>query len=133
MGLDNGILARSATLIPALKPYYEHWKSWNKSSNEVVYELCYWRKCWNVRSLILKSIKSWSGDDEYEYPLTPEYIDNIIAALSGLNKKNWNDDGGSIWEWSEMRDRIKYQIKALKKLRKAMKKHEIEVWFYDSY
>jgi hypothetical protein len=86
-----------------------------------------------VRSLILKSIKSWSGDDEYEYPLTPEYIDNIIAALSGLNKKNWNDDGCSIWEWSEMRGYIKYQIRALKKLRKAMKKHEIEVWFYDSY
>ena len=132
MGLDNGIMARSKVTIPALRKYVDEIYGLDEQGN-VVYELCYWRKCWNIRSLILSDVLKWRGSNQYEFPLTEDHIKEIIKVLSGLNKKNWNDAGASIWEFNEQRDHIKRHIKALRTLLKVMRKHEIEVWFYDSY
>ena len=132
MGLDNGILARSQTTIPALRKYvYEIYPL--DEQGYVVYELCYWRKCWNIRSIILHSVLRSRNTDQYEFPLSADHIKDIIDYLSGLNNKNWHDSGGSIWEFSEQRGHIKRHIKALRTLLKVMRKHEIDVWFYDSY
>lgn len=132
MGLDNGILARSQTIIPALSKYVDEIYGLDEYGN-IVYELCYWRKCWNIRSLILSDVLKWRGSDKFEFLLTADHIKEIIKVLSGLNKKNWNDAGSSIWEFGEQRGHIKRHIKALRTLLKVMRKHEIEVWFYDSY
>ena len=132
MGLDNGILARSQTIIPALRKYVDEVYPLDEQGN-IVYELCYYRKCWNIRRLILSDVLKWRGSYQYEIPLTADHIKEIIKVLSGLNKKNWNDAGISIWEFGEQRDHIKRHIKALRTLLKVMRKYEIDVWFYDSY
>ena len=132
MGLDNGILARSQTIIPALRKYVYEVYPLDEQGN-IVYELCYYRKCWNIRYTILRGIINYNyREEKYEYPLTIDHIDAIIYMLGHFNEDNWEEAGGSIWSFDDMRPCLKRDIKALKKLRKVMKKHEIEVWFYDS-
>ena len=71
--------------------------------------------------------------DSLETPLTAQDIDNIIEILKSFNAKNWNYNGGSIWEWSEYKDYIKDNIQNLKRLRELMNKYTLEVVFIDSY
>lgn len=69
-------------------------------------------------------------------PLTPEDIDNIINGLKSFNAYNWQDNGGSIWDWGEednYSEHIKHDIENLQTLRKLMDKYKLDVYFYDSY
>lgn len=131
MGLDNGIRVKRTEYteaIPELKVYEDEFDLKYKSD----FELCYWRKCWNIRNEILSYIgKRFS--DEYQFPISIEDIDPIIQILQSYNKDNWIDSGGCIWEYDEMRPRLMEQIDALKQLKKLMQKYDLEVYFYDSY
>ena len=70
-------------------------------------------------------------------PLTIADIDNIITGLKSFNAENWNHNLGSIWDWNDEEcpysKKIKQDIKNLKRLKKLMKKYDLEVYFYDSY
>ena len=113
MGLDNGIIV--------------------KNKNDTKEEICYWRRCWNIRNKIFEIIEKHS-DEEYKYFLSLDNVVDIYYMLKNLNKKNWFDDGSSIWDWEDIKKSIKGNIKALNKLIKRMKKEpELEVIFYDSY
>lgn len=116
MGLDNGIIVRN-----------------KNTPNEE--EICYWRKCWNIRNKIFKIIGKYPNEDEkYKYSLSLDNVVDIYYMLKDLNKKNWFDGGGSIWDWEDIKKSIKGNIKALNKLIKRMKKEpNLEVIFYDSY
>ena len=105
-------------------------RSWDKEQ-KYDFEVAYWRKCWNVRGLILECLAG--GDNDYELPVKREYIPNIIAALKSLNEENWEDEGSSIWTWEEQKPHIKRYIKNLEYLYRLMGKHELDVYFYDSY
>ena len=96
-------------------------------------EICYWRKCWGIRKDILDIVAddAYPGNDG-EFFLNIEDIEKIIAILKTYNKRNW-DTLDTIWEWDEMKDTIKNQIKRLKELKKLMKKDTIFPRFYDSY
>ena len=112
MGLDNGIIVRN--------------------KNGIEEEICYWRKCWNIRKLIFDCIDS--NEMLFEYSLSLGNLIDIYYALKTLNKENWSENGGSIWEWEEIRKGLKRDIKTLNKLIKRMKKEPgLEVIFYDSY
>ena len=112
MGLDNGIVIK------------------NKDGTKE--EICYWRKCWNIRRLIFDCIDP--NKLLFEYSLSLGDLVDIYYALKTLNKENWNENGGSIWEWEEIKKGLKRDIKELGKLIKRMKKEpELEVIFYDSY
>lgn len=68
--------------------------------------------------------------------LTKDDIDSIIEGLESFNADNWNDDGGSIWDWNGewgYSEYIQLNIRDLKLLRQLMDKYELEVYFYDSY
>lgn len=94
-------------------------------------EICYWRKCWNIRNGILEIV---NHEYEYDYPLSTEDVTKIISFLKSLNKYNWDNNGGSIWTWEEIKPSLKKNIKILKKLLKRMKKNSnLKVIFYDSY
>lgn len=119
MGLDNGI---------TIKEY--------KNSQEKEYEVCYWRKCWNIRFKILEILNfPHNGvDEQYEFPLTLDDVVDIYYMMRSLNKENWFEGGGSIWSWDEIKKCVKQDIKNLKKLIRRMKKDtNITVIFYDSY
>ena len=71
--------------------------------------------------------------DGWKFTLTINNIDGIIDVLKSFNADNWNDGGGSIWDWDEIKSRLQQHIKDLRRLKKIMEKHDIEVYFYDSY
>ena len=112
MGLENGIIL--------------------KNNNETTEEICYWCKCWNIRRLIFDCIDP--NKMLFEYSLSLGDLVDIYYALKTLNKENWGENGGSIWEWEKIRKGLKRDIKALNKLIKRKKKEpDLEIFFYDSY
>lgn len=96
------------------------------------FETAYFRKCWNIRSLIFDAISRPSNDD-YEFPVTQKEIKKIIKSLKTLNEDNWTDEGGCIWTFEEMKEHLKADIGRLKILYFLMFFLDLEVYFYDSY
>ena len=135
MGLDNSIeIKRNAytNSIPELRQFeLEYDKAY-----EYDFEICYWRKCWNIRNDILWIIGERLSD-KYEYTLDKEDIDQIIKLLESYNADNFEDSGDCIWDWDDKEypysEKIQQDIASLKVLRQLMDKYELEVYFYDSY
>lgn len=130
MGLDNGIMVRRETMIPALIKFDTDWQE----RNDCDIEIAYWRKCWNVRSVILYTL-GINSDNDLEFDLSRNNIKDIIAALKKMtNKKEYyNDYGGCIWDWRDFKRIQKRNIRALRRLYRIMGKHDLSVYFYDSY
>lgn len=108
----------------------EEWRVKNNYDLEVAY----WRKCWNVRSIIMDILKVKDDNDSYTI-MTIDDVDAVITALRKINKKNWLDRGSTIWEWKEFKGMQRDNIRNLRRLRRMMrKKPEVfEVYFYDSW
>ena len=135
MGLDNSIMIKrneySNKIQNVLKPFVMDFDIENKWN----FEVCYWRKCWNIRDGIANVIEGICDNDSTR--LNIDNIKDIISLLKKYNKKNWEVGGGwsgSIWTWEEHKKSNKKHIKNLKLLYRLMKKYpELEVYFYDSY
>ena len=99
MGLDNGICVRrnekSMNIYDKIKFYESEWDKEHKYD----FDICYWRKCYNLRTLISRAIGGI--EDNLETPLECEDIPKIISVLKSLNADNWDEYGGSIWEWED--------------------------------
>ena len=108
-------------------------KDW-RARYEYDLEVAYWRKCWNIRSIIYHVLGA-REDNDCQIPMTRENVLVIIAELKQINGKNWYDlPGDSIWSWTEFKDQHKNNIANLKQLARWMKKYpNMEVYFYDSY
>lgn len=131
MGLDNGIDIRrnekSMNVYDKIKCFEEDWaKQYGYNFN-----VCYWRKCHNIRTRIIMALGGIA--DNGKIVLEREQISKIIAVLKSLNKNNWDEYGGSIWEWKEFKNQINRDIKNLKYLYRLMGKCDLDVYFYDSY
>lgn len=130
IGLDNGIIMRPVGYKQGRER--EIAKGFGKPYPRAVhYEVCYWRKCWNIRSIIMEAIGM--DDDEYCKKLDVYDIDRIIAALSKVDKTNWADEGTSIWTWNEYQPCHRRYLRNLRRLRRLMEKYNLYVEFYDSY
>lgn len=131
MGLDNSLCIKrnekSMNIYSKLKHYEEVWDT----KKEFDFDICYWRKCYNIRTLISEAIGG-IADNGYT-PLKREDIPKIIAILKSLNADNWDDCGGSIWEWEEHEEINGYHIEDLEYLYELMGEHDLDVYFYDSY
>jgi hypothetical protein len=135
MGLDNSIEVKRneyTNNIPELKQFEESWDKEHKYD----FSICYWRKCYNIRSMIFDVIPG-AHDNNNSDPLTTEDIDNIIKGLQSFNSENWQDDGGSIWDWDDedypYSKKVQQDIENLQYLKQLMDKYNLEVYFYDSY
>ena len=129
MGLDNGIMIEPMDNPKAARSL-ERFKMRYCDS----YEVCYWRKCWNIRNCILEVVGGrFAPEEQWRFPLTVEHIEDIIVILKSLNEENWDSFGHCIWEWSEMRWTIREQIRNLTYLRRMMARYDLNVYFYDSY
>ena len=62
-------------------------------------------------------------------------IKDIIIALKKMTNKEeyYNGYGGCIWDWRDFKRIQKRNIRALRRLYRIMGKHELSVYFYDSY
>lgn len=96
-------------------------------------ELCYWRKCWNIRSCFISNIKE--NLDDYYYLITVDNLPNIIKDLECLlNENEWWENGGSIWSYEEYVNTLFIDILNLKILYKYMSENpDVYAYFYDSY
>ena len=133
MGLDNGIEIKRKANLPKCALCFEN--EWSKQDGYDL-EVAYWRKCWNVRYIILDVLHS-NDDNDGVLNVTREELVEIIRRLKkDLNYSDFLEEkwGSCIWEWNEFRGIQKRNMKNLKKLARMMKRHpEIEVIFYDSY
>lgn len=136
MGLDNGIEVKRTAETNQIAELRVFNKDWDKEL-KYDFEVAYWRKCWNIRHMVMDRIEGFI--DSIGVTLTKDDVDNIIDGLESFNADNWDDDGGSIWEWTSdvegwsYSEHIKQDIVSLKLLRQLMDKYELEVYFYDSY
>lgn len=136
IGLDNGIVLKTKNTIIE-KP------SWVKfignpaehDDGSLEYDICYWRKCWNIREAIFNILED---DDrrEWEFELS---LNQVVAIRDRLCRfltegEDWEELGDSIWSFEEMIPVLTEDILNLSWLIGYMKKdvHAI-VYFYDSY
>lgn len=134
MGLDNGVCVRRTPETNKIQTL-EDLNFWGLDKEKKYdFDIVYYRKCWNIRNDLFHL---GIGYDQGEYPMSAQDVDKMIALLSSYNSENFEDGGGCIWEWDDedypYSEKIKQDIKALKTLRELMDKHELEVYFYDSY
>lgn len=130
MGLDNGLSVRRNK---AFERNYEWFKKFDeKWCKEYGYnpDICYWRKCWNIRNAIFDRIDGVYDNEDSEN-LSIEDINEIIEILASFTEDNWN---GSIWAWEEIQPHLCEQCATLMELYDLMVADpEIKVYFYDSY
>lgn len=125
MGLDNGFIIAHPREVKV--PFGEVFLDEEQ-------EVAYWRKCWNVREVILYILH---GDysDSADYSVGLEELDKIISSLKSFNKDNWNTGNSeSIWTWEEIKEEFKLNITNLEKTKEFLKEHpECQLIFYDSW
>ena len=142
MGLDNGITLTTRKKLDLedweIKPDYisielDEWGT--KDSDEgYVYDICYWRKCWNIRGDIINILNA--GQDGGVYRIeTVKQVFQIRDALVDylLHPEDWCS---SIWSIDEMAPHLARDIMNLGWLAKYMTEHageKFKVEFYDSY
>lgn len=135
MGLDNSIQIKrntSTNSIPELKQF----ELLYDNKHQFDFEICYWRKCYNIRNMIMDVVESARDNDNSDI-LTTTDIEKIIHGLQSFNSANWQENGGSIWDWDDEEypysEKIQRDIENLKNLQTLMEKYDLEVYFYDSY
>ena len=143
MGLDNGITMRSKIPIEVpceLVRVSESICSAYDKNYTFEYELCYWRKCWNIRHGIGMALGTNLGEDASKDRLDIGDVKNIWHVLNHLNNKRTWDSGDSIWTYKEMRDNLDCSLLTLEWVIYLMRNYSqlfkdgcICVEFYDSY
>lgn len=138
MGLDNGIYLHTKKPIkfPTEIDNYVWEFSTESDTFSYHYELCYWRKCWNIRHEIGRALQAQSMEDVAKAWLTIADVKNIWRAIQQLYSKRAWESGESIWTWSEIKDHLTRDLLILEWLISFMRQHEESeyiVEFYDSY
>lgn len=146
MGLDNGIKLRvkgeinpdaEILTIPGIEK-----DSWNDNSEPgfTYYDICYWRKCWNIRDILFDA-KGKENCGEYcgEYNFT---VDELKEVRDGIYRticegsKAWDEENRSIWDFEEAMNFLPWDIVRISALIDYLQ-HEgsgrSEAFFYDSY
>ena len=149
MGLDNGIILKTRRPLVDADFYNEEnermilshdmWRMPVEPNEDgwYEYEICYWRKCWNIRERILNILGGDRGDiggGYYEDLTTTDIlgISDAIYLLLYNGAEHWRD---SIWEFEEVVPNLGADIAKLGWLVRFMEKNAMscEVEFYDSY
>lgn len=130
MGLDNGICIKnrrreSLSLWPFKYPF--------ESDFDEDVEICYWRKCWGLREIILLDILH-TNDEGGEYPLTTYQVKRIKTAIRRYIKQPDWWESRSFWAFDELKLILREDLWNLWWLRWWMLFHPKEiVYFYDSF
>lgn len=108
MGLDNGITLQftqdtPAELLALIRPYYDSYDCDDKTKT---IDLLYWRKCWNIRELILTALDNDGYNTDYatgEYILDIDIFESILLSLQrAYNYEWWYEHNDSIWDWVDI-------------------------------
>lgn len=106
------------------------------------WELMYWRKCWNVRSIIFDILDKYGisreDADANTTPLTLDMLFYICTDLmSCYTREWWNENDESIWDADEMldgpyRDALARTLRLIGWLQDK-DPESYKIYFYDSY
>ena len=136
MGLDNGIILKLANKkVPEDFPEQEAW--WIDSQEDVdkygEFHICYWRKCWDIREIILGVLHA--GQEGGEYPVEAEDLPAIRRGIMKLlNPKTYEENSDSIWEYDERVESELHMLLNMMWLENYLKTHPNDsAFFYDSY
>lgn len=138
MGLDNGISLRFKNNEPRWVNKLYHYEF------DGSYELAYWRKCWNIRELILAMLEEFGhkvDNETFAYTLSAKELLIISRTIKKtlLNKKCWTEhyeEGLTIWDWKSIkRGYIRQCQMCIRYAKKLMKLNpdDYVIEFYDSY
>ena len=132
MGLDNGIVLRTKKpLIDIEVPAFIKVEK-DFTNNEI--EICYWRKCWNIREKVFEAIGE-HDENAYEFEIRSTTLNKIIESLTNFLtlKEEWNTEE-SIWDFEEMIPVLTQNLLNLGWLRNYLAEdHMSYAIFYDSY
>lgn len=140
MGLDNGLILHTKELIEipkeidgfiALEPV-----SLINAVFPYHYELCYYRKCWNLRREIGRAINAESVEYVSKPWLTISDVKNIWHAINEINSKRIWESGDTIWTWREIKPILDRDLLVIEWLISYMRTHDSSTYmveFYDSY
>lgn len=150
MGLDNEIYVRARRKIDA--PQEIMWSgsdwynpsTWDEDSCDFKYDkewyersLCYWRKCYNIRNLMLESLSENSYDGRGgSVFISVDELKTFYKKLYKLNSaKGWEDNDDSIWTYREMRATLDQHLLNIEWLINLCERssEEIMIEFIDSY
>jgi hypothetical protein len=131
MGLDNGIYLQDIKREQIKFPWFVSLPFDNDFENRL--EICYWRKCWGIRSKIRTILRM--KEDEFEHEVEEDDIPALVRALEVfLDEEYWDQFADSIWSYNEYKPHLLEQIKNLLWLREYLKEHlNVKCYFYDSY
>ena len=130
MGLDNGV--RIKNFDKNYKKFFTPMFDWEDEDGE--FEICYWRKCWNVREVFIETLHM--SNSVYEKEIEIDDIDALIRHLTPLLSKDGWEEGeyDSIWTFEESFPGMIDCVCNLKMLKFYMQEHpNCKVYFYDSY
>lgn len=138
MGLDNGLLIKTKKIIPedSVPDYVELAGFYSTPDGTTwAYEVCYWRKCWNIRNMILEVLDAPGSGGGY-YDVNPKQLvqirDGIYHFLTDGDQ--WDDEGASIWDFKDMIPTLAQNIVDITWALDYLKEHPYAyVQFYDSY
>ena len=138
MGLDNGISLHTKEPVNFPAEIKNHVQEFRDKDKEFPYhyELCYWRKCWNIRCEIGHALHAQNMEYVAKAWLTIADVKNIWRAIQQLYSKRAWESGESIWTWSEIKDHLTRDLLMMEWLISFMRQHkesEYMVEFYDSY
>ena len=137
MGLDNSlVVSRPKRKKPyCFSPILSRFErcDYSNASDEEVYEVFYFRKCWGIRGAILSILENQQGDITSQ--VLPREIPNLIAILKRFNnEKYWDEWANSIWDYDDIKKNLRRYIRNLYLLRILMFFHpDYELSFEDSY
>ena len=142
MGLDNGIhLIMRQKIDPKDDIIFNDFEkidfdefATNEYKDGYYYDVCYWRKCWNIRDMIFDALDADKNSLSDTYTIDkPSQIQEIIDGLYRFlqNGEDWED---SIWDFEDMIPQLAQDIVNLSAVKRIMNDYtNVKVEFYDSY
>ena len=143
MGLDNGIMIKIKDE-NKLNPNIFQELGFIKygSHNDFPYEILYWRKCWNIRDVIMNHLENnhitTCDDCSYDMAMSLNVLESLITDIlpDCYSPTWWQENNDSIWTFDEIcttyyRDLLK-AIRLVERLR-DVDPSAYEIYFYDSY
>lgn len=133
MGLDNGLIVK----IKDKKSFGSIPERFKKDIFEVdSIEMSYWRKCWNVRSLMFDVLNAKRDEDAFEFIVSADELKQFNKELKEYCKdEDWCLEN-QIWSIKEFRKICKNNIKSSRRIMRWLKtkpEDSYEIVFYDSY
>ena len=110
MGLDVYIQARIrkktdnfAVSVSERKMYEKYGKSWMKNPDNECFEICYWRKCYDIRDALIEIVQKHGGksldkeDPDAIFSVPMEAFPEIYAYLLSRSLLPAGEEPDSIW------------------------------------